>query len=204
MAQFSGLGHFLIPSFDPDCGSHDHFSEAKIREQPRPLPRSLPPRLTCNGILLASQQAWDLQLSEAQIFFSERNKKDTAIKDKMLAYIDELNSYSEKYYDIDQEVKNRVNYILPDNYEPEILLMQFEELSLKRGLMLASIKINKSGEGTISTKSNSKKKGSASTKSVGNLPPEIGAVSISASFLGTDYDGLKKLLIFAKLQCACF
>jgi len=90
------------------------------------------------------------------------------------------------YDSIDKVDSERINRILPDDYNKELLYGEIEELITRNGFVPSSISLNKEGEGA-------EVKGAAPTEAA-KISDKIGVINISLGIASVDYAGLKNLL----------
>lgn len=93
------------------------------------------------------------------------------------------------YNNIDKIDLERVNRILPNDYDKELLYGEIEEIISKNGFMLTSITLNKEGE-----ESKVATAGNGSKEAVVKVSDKIGIVNLSLNLASVDYAGLKSLL----------
>lgn len=124
--------------------------------------------------LLAIQANNDQQ----QKIYSEEKKKLDNLKDMIAAY--------QKINPIDQQ---RINAILPPDYNKEQLYGEIEELVNQNGFQLQDLAIAKDNEIDLN------KTPVAPTSTTPNLPAGVGTISIDLQINAIDYAGLKNLII---------
>ncbi len=83
------------------------------------------------------------------------------------------------YDKIDKADSDRINKILPDDYDKELLYGELEEIITRNGFIPLSISLNKDDSKVIDPKLG-----------------KIGVINISLSIASVDYNGLKSLLNF--------
>lgn len=86
---------------------------------------------------------------------------------------------------------NRVNAILPDDYNKEKLFGEFEEIIIKNGYQPNVITLNKEGE---DAKGGGAPAGGASNVATPKVSDKIGIVNVSLSIGSIDYANLKNFL----------
>ncbi len=93
------------------------------------------------------------------------------------------------YNDIDAIDIERVNRILPNDYDKELLYGEIEELITRNGFIPTSITLKKDGEEALAA-------GAApvNTKLESKVSEKVGIINISLSIASVDYAGLKNLL----------
>ena len=89
---------------------------------------------------------------------------------------------------IDQVDLDRVNQILPDNYDKELLFGELEEIITKNGFEPTSISISKEDDEAKDSSNNS------NAPEVVKVSDKIGLVNINIGIAAIDYAGLKNLL----------
>lgn len=95
------------------------------------------------------------------------------------------------YQKIDPVDLSRVNGILPDEYDKELLYGELAEIIESHGFIPVSIELTKDGEATSSAEiNNNVSTGAASS----TLPKKVGVINISLEIATIDYAGLKNLL----------
>lgn len=90
------------------------------------------------------------------------------------------------YNSIDKVDSERINQILPDDYNKELLYGEIEELITRNGFVPSLISLTKEGEGADV-------KGTAPTEAA-KISDKIGVINISLGIASVDYAGLKNLL----------
>ena len=118
---------------------------------------------------------------------SSHQKLLQAEKNKLTNLREAIDAYSK----IDVIDSARINKILPNNYNKELLYGEIEEMIIKNGFIPTSITLNKEDEdqGTTGAVAKSDSKVEAT-----KVSDKIGVVNISLSIASVDYAGLKNLL----------
>ena len=119
-------------------------------------------------------------LRNQQILFNQQQKK-----------LDTLKIIYDTFSKISPDELTKFNSVLPYKYKQEQLFGEFEEIANKNGWILKSVNLSYPDElpagrvvPAISQDGNF----------FGSLNPNVGRIDINLSFIGLDYQGLKKLL----------
>lgn len=117
---------------------------------------------------------------------SSHEKLLQAERNKLLSLQEAIDSYK----NIDKIDLDRVNGILPNEYNKEALYGEIEEVIKQNGFIPTSITLTKEGE----TKENNTGASASTGVTASKVSSKIGTVNISLNIASIDYAGMKNLL----------
>lgn len=121
---------------------------------------------------------------------AERNELKLENQTVLENNLSTINRYKDAYKKIDADKLSKINTILPPFKTREEFFTLFEEMILKKGYLITSLSVTSDAD---NADSGTKKKKTVDEVKPGT-GPQIGAINIKVSIIGTDYEGMKKLL----------
>ena len=118
------------------------------------------------------------------------NESTENVSNNLQHYLKVLNGYIREYQEVDKDIKEKIDKVVPIGNNKEDLYVLMEQIAKNENLFLTSVEINSAKD--VASKNTSKK--GEKNKEILTTPTELGIISIDLNFIGVSYLNLKSLL----------